>query len=73
MNSSRSAYACFLFAINFFQSYDDSNPSSSGDAISDDGLKCKLSVKVLYEQTLVHLNNSNFIESWQIAQKLFVL
>lgn len=45
VNSSRSAYACFLFAINFFQSYDDSNPSSNGDGTSEDGLKCKLSVK----------------------------
>ena len=69
MNSSRSAYACFLFAINFFQSYDDSNPSSNGDGTSEDGLKCKLSVKVQYGLALVHLNDYNFIESWQNCSK----
>lgn len=47
VNSSRSAYACFLFLLNFFQSYDDGlhNISGSENTPPEDILKCKLSVK----------------------------
>ncbi|XP_045171278.2 cell cycle checkpoint control protein RAD9A-like isoform X2 [Mercenaria mercenaria] len=44
VNSSRSAYACFLFAPSFFQHYDDgSGDISSQD--SDDTLRCKIAMK----------------------------
>ncbi|WAR01256.1 RAD9A-like protein [Mya arenaria] len=44
VNSSRSAYACFLFAPSFFIHYDD----GAGDASSDDSedtLRCKIAMK----------------------------
>ncbi|XP_052261138.1 cell cycle checkpoint control protein RAD9A-like isoform X5 [Dreissena polymorpha] len=44
VNSSRSAYACFLFTPTFFQHYDD----GCGDASSqdrDDTLRCKIAMK----------------------------
>ncbi|KAL4223119.1 Cell cycle checkpoint control protein rad9b [Mactra antiquata] len=44
VNSSRSAYACFLFAPSFFQHYDDGvGDVSSQD--SDDTLRCKIAMK----------------------------
>ena len=41
VNSSRSAYACLIFLPSFFQTYDD----GISDDSSQEGLKCKLSVK----------------------------
>ena len=43
VNSTRSAYGCFIFMISFFQTYDDG--ISDDENSSNDGLKCKLSVK----------------------------
>ena len=40
VNSTRSAYACFIFMTSFFQTYDDGIPDDESE-----GLKCKLSVK----------------------------
>lgn len=44
VNSSRSAYACFLFSPSFFQHYDDGTPPIS-DQDSDDAIKCKIAIK----------------------------
>ena len=44
VNTTRSAYACFIFQTSFFQTYDDGN---SDDESSDEGLKCKLSARSL--------------------------
>ncbi|XP_022343172.2 cell cycle checkpoint control protein RAD9A-like [Crassostrea virginica] len=44
VNSSRSAYACFLFSPTFFQHYDDGNPNVSSQD-SDDGIRCKIAIK----------------------------
>ena len=43
VNSSRSAYACFIFMPSFFQGYEDGIPD--GDSSQQEALKCKLSVK----------------------------
>lgn len=45
VNSSRSAYACFIFVPTFFTKYDGpSNPQKSAD--DSDVLKCKITMKV---------------------------
>lgn len=44
VNSSRSAYACFLFSPTFFQHYDDGTPPIS-DQESDDAIRCKIAIK----------------------------
>ncbi|KAK7505982.1 hypothetical protein BaRGS_00002704 [Batillaria attramentaria] len=45
VNSSRSAYACFLFFPSYFQHYDDgSRNCDSGDS-EEEGLRCKLTMK----------------------------
>ncbi len=49
VNSSRSAYACFLFAPSFFLNYDDGAGLGTSDAASgadDTGLRCKVGAKV---------------------------
>ncbi|XP_068679919.1 cell cycle checkpoint control protein RAD9A-like isoform X2 [Montipora foliosa] len=45
VNSSRSAYACFLFNENFFISYDDGANDLPEDSQEEDLLKCKISMK----------------------------
>ena len=45
MSSSRSAYACFLFAPSFFHHYDDGG-SDIDSQDSDDSLRCKIAMKV---------------------------
>jgi len=45
VNSSRSAYACFLFAPSFFQHYDDGGGDVDSQD-SDDTLRCKIAMKV---------------------------
>lgn len=45
VNSSRSAYACFIFVPTFFTKYD--GPSSTQKSADDsDVLKCKITMKV---------------------------
>ena len=46
VNSSRSAYACFLFNESFFISYDDGANDLSEDSQEEDLLKCKIAMKV---------------------------
>jgi hypothetical protein len=43
VNSTRSAYACFIFPTSFFQTYDDG--ISEDETSSDEGFKCKLSAR----------------------------
>lgn len=45
VNSSRSAYACFLFNESFFISYDDGANDLSEDSQGEDLLKCKIAMK----------------------------
>lgn len=45
VNSSRSAYACFLFNESFFISYDDGSNDLSQDSPEEDLLKCKIAMK----------------------------
>ncbi|XP_067685988.1 cell cycle checkpoint control protein RAD9A-like [Haliotis asinina] len=45
VNSSRSAYACFLFSPSFFQHYDDGSGLSSSEDSDEDGFRCKLGMK----------------------------
>ncbi|XP_062590579.1 cell cycle checkpoint control protein RAD9A-like [Saccostrea cucullata] len=44
VNSSRSAYACFLFFPTFFQHYDDGTPEISSQD-SEDSIRCKIAMK----------------------------
>ena len=53
VNSSRSAYACFLFAPSFFLHYDDGAEQISSQD-SDDTLRCKIAMKV---GLTLHFNN----------------
>ncbi|CAH1802413.1 unnamed protein product [Owenia fusiformis] len=43
VNSSYSAYACFIFAPGFFQHYDDGSPSNA--EATEESLKCKVTMK----------------------------
>ncbi|KAK2573899.1 Cell cycle checkpoint control protein RAD9B [Acropora cervicornis] len=45
VNSSRSAYACFLFNESFFLSYDDGSNDLPEDSQEEDLLKCKIGMK----------------------------
>ncbi|KAL5016438.1 hypothetical protein ScPMuIL_006027 [Solemya velum] len=45
VNSSRSAYSCFLFAPSFFQDYDDGSGQIDSQDGEDNGLRCKITVK----------------------------
>ena len=45
VSSSRSAYACFLFAPSFFQHYDDGSAELDTQD-SEDSLRCKIAMKV---------------------------
>lgn len=53
VNSSRSAYACFVFAPSFFLHYNDGVPDENEDS-EEDALKCKIGVKVseIYFETV---------------------
>ncbi|XP_025089862.1 cell cycle checkpoint control protein RAD9A-like isoform X2 [Pomacea canaliculata] len=44
VNSSRSAYACFLFFPSYFQHYDDGSRHGTGDT-DENNLRCKLTMK----------------------------
>ncbi|XP_048734416.1 cell cycle checkpoint control protein RAD9A-like [Ostrea edulis] len=44
VNSSRSAYACFLFSPTFFQNYDDGSPETSSQD-SEDVIRCKIAMR----------------------------
>ncbi|XP_060075740.1 cell cycle checkpoint control protein RAD9A-like [Ylistrum balloti] len=45
VNSSRSAYACFLFSPSFFQDYDDGVSDISSQNSEEDALRCKIGMK----------------------------
>ncbi|XP_048252561.1 cell cycle checkpoint control protein RAD9A-like isoform X2 [Haliotis rufescens] len=45
VNSSRSAYACFLFSPSFFQHYDDGSGLTSSEDSDEEGFRCKLGMK----------------------------
>ncbi|XP_021346339.1 cell cycle checkpoint control protein RAD9A-like [Mizuhopecten yessoensis] len=45
VNSSRSAYACFLFSPSFFQDYDDGISDISSQNSDEDALRCKIGMK----------------------------
>ena len=45
VNSSRSAYACFVFAPSFFLHYNDGVSDENEDS-EEEALKCKIGVKV---------------------------
>lgn len=45
VNSSRSAYACFLFSPSFFQDYDDGISDISSQNSEEEALRCKIGMK----------------------------
>ncbi|XP_013413534.1 cell cycle checkpoint control protein RAD9A [Lingula anatina] len=45
VNSSRSAYACFVFAPSFFQHYDDGSGQLNSQDSEEDVLRCKINMK----------------------------
>ena len=47
VNSSRSAYGCFMFSPTFFQHYDDGSGQIRTDDSEDDPVRCKVAMKVI--------------------------
>ena len=59
VNSSRSAYACFLFFPSYFQHYDDGITHAEAGDSEEEGFRCKITMKVC--------QSSHLLPSWTVT------